>query len=385
MKKLGFAVSAIGVGVLAWISVYADISRQEIPSIQNAVDPGLITKRLQGPVDNFPTATTVPRKPALSETKTNPVEEKIKFKLVHVTFKGNTAFKTYELEAIFKPFYNKTISLAVFKDLVNQISKKYRSAGYILSRAILPPQTIKQGEVQIQIIEGRISVVTVSGNPGWVDRVIKKYSQPIIKSHPLQIQTLERSLLLMNDLPGASVKAVITPSDTVPAAADLDLVTQQKKIGAYLSYDNYGTRYIGPQEIGLGVVLNSVTLPGASDTVRLMTVAQTSEMEYIEYTHTNPLGSNGAKLTIGGNYANTQPEFVLSGFDVVGRSKLVYADISYPVLRSRAGNFYIHSTANYQNVSSTILGFPFYADFIRSLVIGGEYNAIDHWRGVTRF
>lgn len=375
-KWLGITTTFLFVG----ISVYAAEVSQIIP----AVDPGLTLKRLQNAApEPFAPSTPHIKKIPDQYPKVDSADEKIKFKLTSVTFKGNTAFSSADLEAIFKPSYNKTISLATFKVVVGEVTKKYRSAGFILSRAFLPAQTIRQGHVQVQIIEGFISHVEVTGKPGSVSTVLEKYATPVLASRPLQLSVLERSMLLMNDLPGASVKAVITPSETIPASADLSLVSDQKRVSAYASYDNYGTRYLGPQEAGGGVTFNSYLFPGASDSFRYMTVAQTNQLEYLEYTHTHPLGSHGTKLTFGGNYANTRPAFILSGLNVVGRSQLYYLDVSHPWIRSRSKNFFVHAAANYQNVSSTIIGVPFYADFLRSLVIGAEFNAIDHWQGVN--
>lgn len=356
---------------------------QDVSSITTAVDPGLIQKRLS----NFPPTrmqSNAPIKaPSEEQNKPQTAAEKIHFKLTSVTIKGNTVFSDQELQAIFKPSLNKVISVADLQNLVNQITVKYRSAGYILSRAFLPAQVIKDGRVQVQVVEGYIDRVDIKGNPGWVERVLNTYGKNIIDSRPLQVKVLERSVLLMNDLPGVSTKAVINPSPTVPAAADLTLVTDQQRVSGYVSYDNYGTRYLGPQEVGAGITLNSATFPGSSDSLHYMTVPRSSELEFIELIHTQPVGENGGKFTLGGNYTNTEPQFVLAPFDIVGRSQVIYADYSYPWIRSRDENFIVHATANYNNVSSTILGGPFYNDLIRSLIFGGDFNAIDRWRGIN--
>lgn len=366
---------------LIWMFVHAETGR--VPLLPSTTEPGLISKRLQNtkitPTKPLPTI----RRPQVQEAKPTSAEEKIKLTLTHVSFKGNTAFTSDKLEAIFKPYYNKTISLADLQALVEQVTTLYRSSGYVLSRAILPPQTIKKGSVQVQIIEGYVSKLKIEGHPGRTEPVLMKYASSVLQSRPLQIQVLEKDMLIMNDIPGVTVKAVLTPSKNIPGSADLTLVADLKGANAYISYDNYGTRYIGPQEIGAGVTINSAFFAGASDTFRVMTVPQTDELEYLEYDHTHPIGSHGAKLTFSYNYSNTNAGYTLSDFNVVGRSNMLYADIYYPLIRSRTKNLFLHSTFNYDSVSSTILGTEFYSDLIRSLVVGGEYSAIDHWHGAN--
>lgn len=369
----------------AWSPSYAAIPTSLVPvaqEITSVSNPGLVQKRIQETSPSLQRPAHISQIGQPSE-KPGIGESKIHFKLSKVTIKGNTKFSTEELEAIFKPSYNKTISLADLQGLVEKVTSKYRTAGFVLSRAILPPQTIKNGVVQVQVIEGFISDIIVKSDFPWVTKIVKQYSANILESHPLQIRMLERDLLLMNDLPGVTVKAVITPSKNVPGGADLTLVTEKQNINAYASYDNYGTPYLGPLEIGGGASVNGATAPGSSDSVQYLTVSKNSELQYIAFNHMNPIGSQGVKLDVNYNYTYTYSGFVLKPLQVIGRNKYLFADLSYPWIRSRSENFIVHATANYQGVSSTILGQPFYADLLRTLVIGGDYSNIDRWHGIN--
>ena len=371
---------------------YADAvpPRPSISDVRNAipssVNAGVIGNILQGSV-----VPKFSRKPSAIQQQAPPpkpaeaAEAKILFKLMNVTFQGNTVFSSQELRQIFQPFINQTISLLKLRDLVGDVTKKYRDAGYILSRALLPPQTIKGGSVKIQIVEGFINQVTVKGDPGIARSLIQSYGNDIAKMKPLQFRQLERDMLLINDLPGITTKAVITPSKNVPGAADLALLVDRRKVSAYASYDNYGTRYLGPQEFGAGANFNSLMFPGDSLGLRLVTVAQTNQMQFYEIDEMVPIGANGTKLSLGGNYSQTKPGFNLDDLEVIGRSQALYADLSHPVIRSRSKDILLHAGLNYQNVSSTILGVPFYADRIRSLIIGGKWDGIDSWRGYNNF
>jgi len=348
-----------------------------IPSVSDA---GLTQKRLSAePTPKFGNGKSTIQgfeKPAMPSGA-----DKIHFTFNKVIFEGNTVFSSEELETIFKSSEHKNISLTDLQNMVDAVTAKYRNAGYILSRAILPPQTIKGGVVKVQVIEGFISHIIIKGDISWVKSEVNGYSEEILKSKPLNIKVLENSLLLSNDLPGMTVKAVLTPSPNVPAGADLTLVATEQRYNGYLSYDNFGTRYLGPKELGAGITGNSLTFPGSSDSFRFMTVTQTDEMQYYQLLHTNPIGNSGGKFTFDAEYTDTLPGFTLSQLNVRGRSQLFYVDLSYPMVRSRQENFNIHSSFNYQNVMSTILGEPFYNDLLRSLIIGGQYTLLDQYRG----
>lgn len=377
-KSFGKAVLVLFAFFTSWQIAHAITPVEQAIGI---VNPGQVQNNLER------TSIPAPRKlaPSIKEAPPPsapiPEGEKIHLKLSKVVFQGNTIYETGELQKIFKPFINKTISLANLQQLVDQVTKKYRDTGYILSQAILPPQKIKNGVVKIVIIEGFISRILIQGNPGLARIYLEKYGQAILESKPLQMSVLERQMLLANDLPGLNVKAVITPSRNIPGAADLTLFASRKLVSAYLVYDNYGSRYLGPQETSFGVTGNSLFTAGDSNALHFSTTARTREVQFSEFIHTQPLGSKGLTWLLGTNYTQTRPEFTLTSSDIVGRSYSAFTNLTYPYLRSRTQNLSFIGAANYQNVTSTILGGPFYQDRIRSLSLSGAYDKTDHWQG----
>ena len=150
-----------------------------------------------------------------------------------------------------------------------------------------------------------------------------------------------------------------------------------------MSYDNFGTRYIGPNETSFGGSLYSLIAPGDSTNARFSVTSHTHELHFAELTHTQPLGSDGLRWNLGTNYAETRPDFVLTPIQVVGHNTLFFTDFSYPVIRDRSKNLVVHAGANYQNVTSTILGQPFYQDRLRTVVVGAALDIIDSWRGIN--
>ena len=63
----------------------------------------------------------------------------------------------------------------------------------------------------------------------------------------------KRALLLMNDLPGVAVQAVLSPSPDRLGGSDVTLNVEERRLEAGLGVDNRGTRFLGPTE-GLGNV-----------------------------------------------------------------------------------------------------------------------------------
>jgi hemolysin activation/secretion protein len=354
-----------------------------VQNLSNFYDPGRVSNQIQ---DTLPhttkfaprTAVTAP-KPAVPNNA-----DKIHFKLMKVVVKGNTIFNKSIFAHVFRPAIKKDITLAQLQAMVHEVTAHFRESGYILTRAILPPQTIKDGIVTVQIVEGFVSAVSIKGDIGRMGPLLDAYGAHIMHSKPLQIHDLERYALLANDLPGIAVQTVITPSKTVPAGADLTLVVTRRRASGFITYDNYGTRYIGPDETTVGASAYSVFVPGDSNNIRLSTTSNTHELRFIELTHAQPIGSNGLHWSFGSDFTETRPDFILEPLSIIGRNFLVFTDFSYPIIRDRGKNWSVHSTANYQNSTSTILGQPFYQDRIRNLDLGTSYDYTDTYHGVSQ-
>lgn len=140
---------------------------QTFPSLPGSVQPSQVGQAIK---EQQPQPAQQPLPPV--ETKEAPAEkalsaqaQKIKFRLNKIILEGNHVYSTRDLEFIYKSDLHKTISVAQLFGIVQALTNYYRDNGYILSRAILPPQHVKDGVVRIRIIEGYIAKVTVSGSP----------------------------------------------------------------------------------------------------------------------------------------------------------------------------------------------------------------------------
>lgn len=372
------------ISALCSVLVYTAQGLAANPTLENTTnffDPGRISNQLQQKTLYTPAVTPKPQ--FAKEPGTIPQGSKIHFVLRDVKFVGNTVFTTKELETVFASSLNHDITLSALQAKVHAITVKYREAGYILSRAFLPPQVIRKGSVTVQIVEGFVSKVAVQGDPGKAKPLLEAYGKHVMQSKPLKFQDLERYALLANDLPGYTIKSVLTPSATTPGGADLTLVVDRRKASGLVSYDNYGTRYIGPLETTVSASLYSIFTGGDLNSGRFTVTSKTKQLHFAELIHDQPVGTQGLRWQLGSDYAETRPGFILTPADIIGRNFLLFTTFNYPWLRERNKNLMLYTRANYQNVTATILGGPFYQDRIRSLVLGGLFDNIDSYHGIN--
>jgi len=85
------------------------------------------------------------------------------FVLHRISITGATAIPHDRLVTAYQPYLGKTVSQADLIAMAAAVSDVYRAAGFHLSRAIVPPQDIKDGLLRVQVIEGSITEVALKG------------------------------------------------------------------------------------------------------------------------------------------------------------------------------------------------------------------------------
>lgn len=319
----------------------------------------------------------------VSKTPLGKEAEKITFVLKKVKLEGNTVYSTKTLSTLYQSKLNKKISIADLYLLAQSITNYYRNNGYILSRAILPPQHIRNGEVTIRIIEGYVDKVTVGGNPDGAKCIVQAYSNHIKDSRPLQLYDLEYYTMLANEIPGCAAKAVLTPSKSSVGAADVAMMTNTERFRGYISYDDYGTRYIGPQQITANIDYSSIIASGDNIDFTFAETLRDKELNYTDINYLLPITSYGLKLNFGKTRTKTHPMFVLEPADVLGINDIYYTTLSIPVVRSRTKSYTITIGINVTDVDVTVTPevVKLYIDHIRSLYLSNVYGFTDTWYG----
>lgn len=356
-------------------TVYADI-------LPGSVEPGRISKQISNIKKPFPKTKTATISSAPQLMTLPSKVAAIKWVIKKIIITGNTVYSSEVLLKLFSHPMNTTITLGDIQQFVNEITLKYNQDGYVFSQAILPPQKIKNGVVHIQVIEGYVDKVSVKGNVSVkTQNVLLRYAQKATQQKPLQIKKLEREMLLINNMPGIIARAILTPSKTTPAAADLVLVVVKKITDLFASYDNRGTRYIGPTRLILSADVNDMLGDGAMTLVRSAGSGGFTQLRYFEIEHKQLIGTSGFFIDLDGQITRTEPGFLLADTDNIGRSKVLLLTMQYPLIKQREQSLSLNAGFSYINANVTELSTKFYSDQIRTFQAGATWDNSDQYEG----
>jgi hemolysin activation/secretion protein len=168
------------------------------------------------------------------------------FVLRDVALVGTSAMSEDQIAKAYRPYLGKMVSQADLAAIAAAVTETYRSSGFHLSRAIVPPQDIRAGTVRIQVIEGSITDVTLQGE-GAESFGVRPLLNAVLAEHPSRLSTLERQLLLVNSLAGVRIIDSALEEIGGPTGR-FRLVLNLKVWHVYTSFgiDNFGASSVGP-------------------------------------------------------------------------------------------------------------------------------------------
>ncbi len=297
-----------------------------------------------------------------------------KVKLEKITFYGNTAFNEAKLMAAAGKVVGNEFDLAGLQKIADRIAEYYRRHGYLFVRVVLPPQTIGTGRVKMEIIEGRYGELRTSGD-SKLAAAAQKWLLPLGEGNVIRQEELERSTLLLSDLPGVLTQPVMRPGLRV-GTGDLDVaVKSQDKYNFNVGVDNHGSRFTGYYRARANLAINSPTMLG--DQLLIGVVRSDSDLTLGNTNYSRPLGTNGLRAQVGLAYTSYSlgKEFSgRSGTALVGNTGL-----TYQLLRSNVANLTLGGSLVRKNLNDVISGSTY--KFTNSIPLSLQFDLRDQLMG----
>lgn len=359
-----------------------------IPFLSNAeITPKMVAPEPPGEAIEKPFAPRPPREMVVPEFVENLSRDELKsqrFVLTGLLVEGSTVYAGLDFAPFYKPYLNKHISLAEIVRIARAITQKYQRNGFVLSKALVPPQVIRRGVVRIQVLEGYVDEVVVEGPMRDSSNMLQRFSEKIKHSQPLQKEILERYLLLIKDFSGLTVEPVITPSSNNKAASKLTLKVQHKFLEGAVGVDNRGSRLQGPFRVSAGGKINSLFNRFDQTGIDFTMATQPDELVFFNGYHRQPVGTEGAQLKVSGLFSRSEPGNKLDRFLVDGDTHKISAEIEHPFIRSMMHNFSGHFSFSARDSHVDALDKVIARDRVRYLGFGLDYDFRDKTRAINR-
>ena len=267
---------------------------------------------------------------------------------------GSTILSQDEINALIKPFEGRSSTLEQVKQIADKITEIYLNRGYITSRAVLPPQTITAGVIQIQVLEGKLGRIEVEGNK----RVRKSYIRSRIRlgaQIPLSTASLEDQLRLLRVDPlFDNVEASIRAGDNEGESILIVRVSEANPFQSSFSIDNYSPPSVGSERLGVSLRHRNIT--GNGDELAGAYYRSLGDSDLFDFSYRVPLNPmNGTLQLRAAPNRNSIVQAPFDTLDISGKSHLFEISYRQPLRRTPIEEFALSAGVTYQT-SRTFLG-----------------------------
>jgi hemolysin activation/secretion protein len=349
------------------------------PAPTRAGEPSRIEERLQRTPEAPGDVPLPAAPPAAAEA---PTAEERPFVLAAVSVEGATVFAPADFAPLYEPFLGRSVGPAEIARIVEAIARKYREAGYLLSRAYAPAQDAALGVLRVEVLEGYVERVVFEGDPRGGRAQLKALAGRIRAERPLTLATLERYLLLIGDLPGVRAQPGVAPLGELSPAHELAIRIARDPAEGYAAFDNRGSRAVGRHVAQAAARLNGPLGWNDATTLRFLTVPSSpQELIFGQLREQIPLGSDGLTVAVDAWRSEIEAGGQLEAFDVDSGDSRIAVELSYPWIRRRDASLYLTAQLERRDSDQDVFGRSFFEDRIRSVRLGLRYFFDDGWGG----
>jgi hemolysin activation/secretion protein len=374
--------SNVAVVAASAASIFCFVSPVSVKAEQ-VVQPGFDPQQIERRFDESQTGlsardrSTGLRMPTLSRPQARANSRPL-FDLRSVRLTGAHAIPLDQIKRAYQPYLGKKVSEADLSAIAAAIGDVYREAGFHLSRAIIPPQDIRDGQVRVQVIEGSITEVALKGD-GAEQFGIRTLLEPVLAESPSRLSTLERQLLLSSSRPGVRVEDTAL-EEIGNATGRFRLIVYLKTwhIYTWFGLDNLGYYAIGPWQTYATGAFNSYFLPGDMLALNLSTIANDPrELGFGRISYDVPVGSDGVRVGASVLYSEVRPGDIRRLFNDVTTTEAFEVRGSIVPLMSQKSAITLTVATDFSNVwERDVLG-QIYDDHIRTVSLTSDYRLQD--------
>ena len=281
-----------------------------------------------------------------------------------------------QIDAIITPLEGQTVSLADLQQAIDALNALYTAAGQATARAILPPQTVKDGQVRFRLVEAKVGDVRVNGaeaiDPAFItDRIALEADEL------LSVPVLESALVRFNRLHSTQLRAGVVAGSKF-GTTDVEITAVEPPRTKFsVFFDNAGRDTVGETRGGFNA--RFANLLGRSDTLQFL-ATRTEGSENYALSYSVPLDWHDLRLDLSASKGNIS---IVDGpfepLDITGSSSDFTAGLTYPLIVTLEDMWSVYGRLSARASSSAFGGLEQESLNLRVLTVGvsGEHQRDD--------
>lgn len=271
---------------------------------------------------------------------------------------GSTVFTSEDLKEVLQPYTMRRLSFTELLEAQQKIDRLYVENGYITSGTFLPPQKLQKGIVTIEVIEGTVEEINITGldrlHPGYVRSRLK-----IATDAPLNRDKLLNALQLLQLNPLIENLAAELTAGTRIGSSILELNLQEADpFDVVLSFDNYRAPSVGTDRRQVRLTHRNLAGFGDHFSVGYLNTDGSDSLNDLNYT----IPVNAYNGTLNFRFSYTDSEIIeepFDQFDIASENTNYEFTYRQPLLQKPTEEVAIGFTFSRNDSQTTLGGDPF--------------------------
>jgi hemolysin activation/secretion protein len=252
---------------------------------------------------------------------------------------GSTVFETADFEPILQPYLNRSLTIEELRQAADAVTQLYLNEGYITSRAILGNQTIANGQVQLQVIEGTLEDIQIEGSDRLANYVRDRIS--LGARTPLRQTDLENQLRLLRVDPLIeNIEASLRAGSGLGQSVLIVRVAEADQLEGHLVLDTNSPPSVGTVRTGAELTYRNPL--GYGDELRAVAYrATTGGSNLYELSYRAPINAMNGTITarfLPSNFEIIEPA-AIAALNVEGSADVYELTYRQPLVRTPQEEF----------------------------------------------
>ena len=311
---------------------------------------------------------------------------KVRLLIKSITVEGSTVYSAEDLAPLYADLIGHEVSAADVYGIANKIAAKYGQDGYLVARAVVVPQAVDANgaAIRIRVVEGYIEAVEWPAEAEHYRDLSAACLDKIKAERPARIKTIERCLLLANDLPGLTFSSSLRAGKDPNGGSILVVTMTEKPFNASERIDNRGAQGQGPWEQTTTLTENNRLGLDESTTLTYAGALDIRELQFFGGNYHQVLTGDGLAFDFNATHSFGRPGLPsLTVIDFNSNSTSFESGFTYPLIRLREQNLRLSALGFAEDAASNALGMPFSDDRLRGIRLRANYDQVDTWLGTV--
>lgn len=258
-----------------------------------------------------------------------------KFILRAVYFDGARSAPRGGLDAAWAPYRGKLVSLADLRSIAARAEGIYARGGFPFIAIVVPPQDVKNGELHLRVVEGRISDLTIIGSNAAARRQATAALQPLLhKPPPLAIGDVEDAYERAREIPGLSISGALRRGSQ-PGGMQLLVDARKTDFRTYANVNNFYAPALGRWGVLVGGDYDGASRYGDLTSVQLFTTTGGEQQTY-RISHLRRINTAGTSLSAAFLYSSASPQGAFTPLDLATGAVDARFEAAQPLIRRTA-------------------------------------------------